>query len=222
MLLTEKRHPGSFIVSEEGNNHCRDEIKIAENQDFEPGTVLGRSALPANVTSSSAPDAGNTGNGVLTLDAVAPVKATAKDGKYRVVCIEPAANAGTFAIFDPAGVQIGFVAAGGAFDGEIKFALADGATDFIVGDAFTITVGIEVGDYEYKALNLAGVDGEDEAAAIAVYGAKTGAGESAKIAGMVRGPAQVRLSDLTFPAGITAVQKAVVLNELHALGIVAR
>jgi hypothetical protein len=195
---------------------------VAESQEFDPGTILGRSAVAANVTSAAAADAGNTsGSGAITLDGTAPVAPNAKNGKYRAVCIEPGTDGGIFAVYDPDGVEIGKVAVGATFNNQIKFVIAD-ATDFVAGDAFTITVGIEEADYQHKALDLDGTAGENLASAIAVYGAKTGAGETAKIAAIVRGPAQVRLADLTFPDGITAPQKAEVLNQLAALGIIAR
>ena len=45
----------------------------------------------------------------------------------------------------------------GAFDDDIKFAVADGGTDFIVGDGFDITVA--AGSGKYKMALAAAVDG---------------------------------------------------------------
>ncbi|MBI4921863.1 MAG: head decoration protein [Devosia nanyangense] len=83
--------------------------------------------------------AGNTGNGAPTMDATETAVGVVA-GVYRAVCIEPAANAGTFEVFDPAGVSIGVAAVGVLFAGVVRFTIADGATDFVAGDAFTITV----------------------------------------------------------------------------------
>jgi hypothetical protein len=64
-------------------------------------------------------------------------------GTYRLQVIEPAGNAGTFAVFGPRhnpGPWIGNVAA--AFSGGgLSFTLADGGNDFVAGDGFTIVVG---------------------------------------------------------------------------------
>ncbi len=78
--------------------------------------------------------------GALTL-ADPAVGAAVKPGVYRVTCIEPATDAGTFSVEDPDGVEIGVATVGVAFDStHIKFTIADGATDFGAGDAFNVTV----------------------------------------------------------------------------------
>lgn len=88
-------------------------------------------------TGSSTPGSGNVGNGVM---GAITVTAGAKRGVYQLVVIEPAANAGAFAVYDPDGIFVdnGNVAA--AFSaGGLAFTLADGATDFAAGDSFAIT-----------------------------------------------------------------------------------
>jgi len=223
VTLTETLHPGAFIISESnGPYYTREAVTIAASQTILPGTVLARNAVAANTTVSAAADASNTaGSGAITMDPTTPVLDGAQDGRYRAVCVEPASNAGTFAVFDPQGVQIGSVAVGATFANQIKFVIAD-AADFVVGDAFSINVGIEQDDYEYSALDLTKTGDFAKAAGVAVYGAVTGAGETAKIAAIVRGPCEVRGADLTWPAGITAVQKAEAVRQLEALGIVCR
>ena len=224
VTLTEGPHPGSFIVSESaGPYHTRETATIAFSQTIIPGTVLARNAVAASVTSSAAADAANTGSsGVMTLDVTTPVLDGAKNGQYRVVCIEPGSNAGVFEVFDPNGVSIGrYTVGGAAFAREIKFAISD-ATDFVPGDAFVVTVGIELADYQYAALDLTEAGDFAKAAAIAIYGVTTPADATAKIAALVRGPSEVRLADLTWPAGITAAQLAEGIRQLEALGIVGR
>ncbi len=222
-MLTEARHPGSFIVSEEDNFHCRDQVTAALSQTIVVGQVLGSRAVVAGATSSAAADASNTGNGTITLDGTAPVAASAQNGDYRVVCVAVAANGGEFAVNDPNGVEIGRVAVGATFNNQIKFVIADGATDFAAGDAFTVSVGIETeGDREYGALDVAATDGFENAAGIAMYAVTTDGTNTADFTAFVRGPAQVRASDLTWPDGITAVQQAKATEQLLALGIVLR
>lgn len=222
-VFTEAQHPGAFIVSEEEGFLSRDAVTINESQTILVAQVIGRSVVIADATSSAAADAGNTGSsGAMTLDPTTPVLAGAKNGKYRVVCIEPGSNVGTFAVFDPYGVEIGVYNVGGsAFAKEIKFTIAD-ATDFVAGDAFTVTVGIEsLTDELWEVLDPAATDGTQIAAGIAVYGVVTGAGETKKISAITR-IAEVRAADLAWPNGISAANKARAIEELRALNIILR
>jgi hypothetical protein len=81
----------------------------------------------------------NTGNGAM---GAITVSAAAKVGVYKLRVIEPAANAGTFIIEDPDGNEISVKGTvGSAYSGGgLAFTLADGATDFVSGDGFDITV----------------------------------------------------------------------------------
>lgn len=89
-------------------------------------------------TASSAALGTNTGNGTV---GTITVSAGAKQGDYVLTIIEPAANAGTFVVADPDGHQIGDGTVAVAFAaGGLAFTLADGATDFVAGDSFTISV----------------------------------------------------------------------------------
>jgi hypothetical protein len=100
-------------------------------------TCVGSSGTLAAV----AGDAVGTGNGVLTLDATTPLLTGAQPGVYQIVCVEPGTNVGTFQVLDPNGVFIGSYTVGGAdFATQIKFAIADGSTDFAAGDYFEVTV----------------------------------------------------------------------------------
>ena len=222
-VLTEAKHPATFLISEGEGDISREAIIVAASQTILVGTVLGKTVVAANASASAAADAGNTGSsGAMTLDATTPVLAGAKPGKYRVVCIEPGTNAGTFAVFDPGGVEIGnYVVGGSAFATQIKFTIAD-ATDFVSGDAFSVTVVIDsIGGEQFKALNVSATDGTQIAAGIAIYPATTGVSETANIA-MIARLAEVRLSDLAWPAGITTAQKTTALEQLRALNIVGR
>lgn len=92
--------------------------------DTDPGT-----ATPAAV-------AGNTGTGTIGTVTVG----AAKSGVYRATCIEPATDLGKFVVEDPDGVNVGVATVGTQFvGGGLTFTISD-ATDFVSGDAFTITV----------------------------------------------------------------------------------
>jgi hypothetical protein len=110
-------------------------VTLLSGQNLVRGTVLGKKVTAGTI--AGAADAGNTsGSGAIgTLS----VGTGAQLGVYRAVCIEPAANAGTFAVFDPSGVEIGKATVAVAFTGQVNFTIAD-ATDFVAGDAFSITV----------------------------------------------------------------------------------
>lgn len=132
---------------------------------YKAGTVLGR--ITAGAVSSAAKSGGNTGTGTLTLDGTNPKRAGAKSGVYSVRCIAAAANNGTFRVEDPDGFVLGdIVMAGGAgsFDDDIKFALADGGTDFAVGDGFDVTVA--AGSNKLTISLAAAEDGSQEPFAI--------------------------------------------------------
>lgn len=220
-VLTEARHPGEFILSEGNRNISRENLLIGASQTILAGTVLGAAVVPGGVTASAVPAAGNTGNGVLT-PASPPVSAKAKDGDYILTCTAASSNAGTFSVQTPDGREIGPMTVGVAFNKEIKFTLADGSTDFVVGDSIIFRVGVEnTEDLSFGALDLAATDGKAEAAAIAIYPAVTGVGESAKISGIVR-QAEVNGKCLEWPAGITAAQKAAAIEQLDRKGIIVR
>jgi hypothetical protein len=118
------------------------------------GTVLGKIGIGA---ATSAAKAGNTGNGTLTMNAAAPILAHAQVGVYVARCTTAATNGGTFRVSDPNGNILGDVAVGTAFAKQIGFAIADGATDFVVGDEFNITVA--EGSGEYVVSKAAAIDG---------------------------------------------------------------
>ncbi|MBR7539968.1 hypothetical protein KC221_27680, partial [Mycobacterium tuberculosis] len=83
------------------------------SQNIIAGTILVSSIIAAGVTATASADAANTaGAGAITLDPTTPVLDGAQSGVYRAVCIEPAANGGTFEVFDPKGRAIGKVAVG--------------------------------------------------------------------------------------------------------------
>jgi hypothetical protein len=219
-VFTEARHAGEFIITEGDGHYSRDNVLIGVSQTIVPGTVLGAAPVVASETSSIIIGA-NTGNGVATLASPATSQA-AVDGDYLLTCTAAAANAGTFSVQTPDGREIGPLTVGVAFSKEIKLTIADGTTDFVVGDSFKVRIGVESpGDFIYGALNPAATDGTQNAAGIAIYGATTDGSTTVKVAGLTRhceviGPA------LTWPAGITAAQQAEATLQLRNKGILIR
>ena len=113
-------------------------LTLKSGASYVRGTVLEETVF--GTAASAAKSGGNTGNGTLTLDATTPVLYGAHAGVYTVRVITAATNAGTLRVTAPDGTVLGDVAVGATFSNRIKFATADGATDFIVGDGFDITV----------------------------------------------------------------------------------
>jgi hypothetical protein len=84
---------------------------------------------------------GNVGNGVLTPNVATPVLDGAATGAYRVVCVAAAGGGGTFRVYDPTGNEFAAdFAVGATFQTQVKFAIAAGDADFVVGDEILVTV----------------------------------------------------------------------------------
>lgn len=209
--FTEGRYPGEMILSEASGQRSRDAIVIASGEGVvKPGTVMKRSASEATVSAATFE---GTGNGGLTLSNPA-FGAGVKNGAYRAVCIEPASDAGQFAVFDPEGVQIGVATVGVEFDGPVKFTIDDGGTDYVAGDAYSIPV--SGAGYEYAVAT----DG-DEADAVCLYG---GDATSAAVndSAIVR-DAELNINILEYHSGVdNAAKKAALHASLAEKGIIVR
>lgn len=221
-VLTEGRHPGEFIMTEGPNQYSRDNLIIAESQSFEPGSLLIRVAIPLGVATLVTPAAGNVGNGVLTLASPA-VSSSVKEGRYTLTITSPVANAGGFQVEGPDGKVIGTGTVGAAFNKAVKFTLADGATDFVVGDQIHIDVDASNLGFQHKAWNPNGPDAGEKPIAIAIYGAVTGVGETKEISAITR-LAEINHNCVAWPAGATPAQISAALDALASsgIGIVAR
>lgn len=217
-VLTEGRHAGEFLVSEAEGTRSREQIVIGSGADLVPGTVLGRVTVGA-FSAIAAAVAGNTvGSGALTL--ADPATGTGvKAGVYRITCIEPASNAGKFLVEDPDGINIGVATVAVAFDGVIKFTIAD-ATDFVSGDAFTVTVSMAAASGKYKALDTSATSGLQTAAGI-LWDHADASGADARGVAIVR-DAEVNADELTWPDGISGGNKTAAIAVLAAAGIILR
>lgn len=211
--LTEGMHAGEFIVSEANGSRSREVVTIGTG-DLVAGQVLGKITKGA---AAGAAVAGNTGDGTIT--ETPTVAAGAKPGVYNLTCIEPASDAGEFIVEDPDGINIGVAVVGTEFSaGGLTFTIADGATDFVAGDAFTITVA--EGSGKYVAFNQDGTDGSEVAAAILYDNTDASTAERDAVA-IVR-DAEVNGNDLTWPSDIEAAEKTEAIAQLAAIGIIVR
>lgn len=146
-------------------------ITLLSGENLTRGAVMGKITVGAG---SAAAAAGNTGNG--TISAIT-IGANAKPGVYKAVAIEPATNLGRFVVEDPDGIIIGSVNVGSAFAGAVGFTISDGATDFVAGDAFDITVA--AGSGKYKRAVAAATDGSQRPVGILVETTDASAGDKA-------------------------------------------
>lgn len=211
-VFNEGRHAAEFLVSEANGHRSRETVTIENGQDLEAGHVLGR--VVAGSTSATA-DSGNTGDG--TIGSISTL-AGAKEGDYVVTFIEPATDAGEFQVEDPDGENVGTGTVGSQFSGGgIQFTISDGATDFVAGDQFTITVS---GSGEYKEYDPTATDGSGTAVAI-LYDAVDATG-GAEEAAIIAREAEVDENALTWFSGATTGQKDTGKAELAERGIITR
>lgn len=82
-------------------------------------------------------------------------------------------------------------------------------------------LGMVTASGQYVAHAPGAADGSQNAAAIALYPALTGAGQTVKIAAITRA-AEVNGNILTWANGITAAQKTAAITALAAVGIIVR
>jgi len=216
MSLAEKTYLGDVLKLELGEQalYSRDQGVLITGQNLALGAVLGRISLAG----ASETHAGNTGNGVMTLDATTPVLANATAGVYTVKCITAATNGGTFQVFDPKGRELGTVAVAATFADQIKFVIADGSTDFIVGDTFLVTVA--AGSLKLTALAPAALDGSQDA--VGVLGIATDATSADMPIMFIARNAVLAANKIVWPGGATTPQKTLATTQLAALGITLR
>lgn len=160
-----------------GNSHLllSRSITLISGQNLARGAVLGKIGIGAASTVFA-----GTGNGAITMDATTPIRPGAKAGAYTATCITAAVNGGTFRVEDPDGAVLGDVAVAATFDDDIKFVIADGATDFVVGDKFTIT--LAAGSGKYNLSLSAAVDGSQTPDLILAEDTNASAGDKTTVA----------------------------------------
>lgn len=191
----------------------------------EVGTILANLVNAAGATVEASADAGNTGDGVLTMEA-SPVTSAVREGVYVVVCIDPAADGGTFDVQDPAGKSVGTATVGALFGKQVRFTISDGAADFVAGDRFEISVArasAASNAGKVVAWDPEASDGSQVIWGIALNEAVAPVGEDL-VGGLVglRRLALVKERGIAWPDGVSDRQKALAIEDLEALGVVVR
>jgi hypothetical protein len=179
------------------------------------GAVLGRVLGDATVTAG----AGNTvGSG--TINSVT-LGANVKQGRYTVMCIEPASNAGQFMLEDPNGNVVGKVTVAVAYSGQLGFTITD-ATDFVAGDHFFIDVALNDDEdlVQVKQVVAAATDGSQVPYAILAHEADASEDPVSVIA-YTEG--DFALNQITVGAGLTVagVEEALRLRNIHLIPVAA-
>jgi len=209
-VQSESNYLGDVLKYEAPNLFSRDEVTLTAGN-LELGAVVGRKAPAVTVT----PGGTNTGNGVMGTVTLGPA---ALPGNYVLTCKTKVTNGGVFTVVDPRGLPLPDLTVGVAYAGDhINCTLADGSTDFEVGDKFTIAVSVssEIGEF-----NPAASDGLQFAAGVLVEAAD--ASVSPQQAVIIAREAIVSRQALVWKSGATAPQKAVAIAQLKTLGILAR
>lgn len=219
LTFTEPKAVSDVLKHEADGRYSRDVVTILSGAGvLEIGTVLGQ--ITKGTATSAAKSGGNTGNGTLTVDATTPVRAGAKVGVYSVRCVAAAINAGTFRVTDPDGFVLGDVAVGGTFDNDIKFATADGSTDFAVADGFDITVA--AGALKWVPHVSGAVNGTEVAAAVLLAHTDATSADVPECVVLTR-HAEVVRQGLVWDASVNSdAKKDAAIAQLRSLGIVTR
>jgi hypothetical protein len=212
--IAEGRHAAEFLISEAQGTRSREVVTLATGNDLEAGAVLGR--IPAGT--AGVPVKTGTGNGTMTMDVTTPVLFNGKTGTYTATCVAAASNSGTFRVEDPDGLVLGDVVVGATFADGIKFVIADGATDFIVGDKFTVAVVVAQG--EYTELDPTATDGSQIASAVLFAAVDATAADRAAV--VIKRDAEVAAHALGWNEAVTTDQKTAAIAQLNTLGIVVR
>jgi hypothetical protein len=214
--LTEGKYAAEFLESEANGTRSRENIVVLSGENLKAGHVIGRRLVGPTFGAAAALGT-NAGNGVFGAVTMG-TNLGARRGTYRIVITEPGANVGTFEVFGPDGILVGDGVVATLFDNEIQFTLADGAADFVAGDAFTVKV--TAGTYKHKEYDVADADGGQRPIGVLYGNVDASAADKTGVA-IVR-DAEIRKDDLTWFAGASQAQKDEALDALAALGIIGR
>lgn len=211
-VITETSHAGEALVAELPGFMSRKSGTVNSGQDLAAMAVVGQILTAGAATAVGSP----TGNGVITVGAAIGSKTV--PGTYKLVCVAAASNAGTFNFYAPDGTLVRQITvAGGATSSDhLTLTIADGATDFVAGDTYTI----EVAAGDYSELDPDGTTGTQVAAGV-LYAA-VDATDADKACVVVDKFAVFNGDELVWPTGITTDEKALAVAQLAERNITLR
>lgn len=171
VIAQESMHYSNLVKQEEGISwgKCKKVVTINGAAATLPiGSVLGEFVASPTATASAVTGTGNGVFGSITMTSVDGLEL----GRYTVKIVKTVANAGDFVLLDPKGKVIGTGQVATAFNqAGFSFTIADGSTDFVAGDYFTVTV---AGTVKCKLIEATATDGSQRAKYVLV-GDATGA-----------------------------------------------
>lgn len=185
------------------------------------GAVLGKYIASPTATAGTIVGTGNGVLGTVTMTAVAGLEL----GTYKIKITKANTNAGDFQLLSPKGKLVGTGTVAVLFTaGGFSFTLADGTTDFALGDVVPVIV---AGTEKYKLQDAAAADGSQIASAVLIadsngnsYDVTLPATTDTTVVALVNGPAIVGQAGLSFGANTTtAGQKAELYAQLESVGI---
>lgn len=205
---------GQFLKYEADQRYSRENVTVVSGQNLAAGSVVGK--VTVGTTATAAATAGNTGTGAM---GEVTVSAGAMAGDYRLAITTVASNAGTFVVTNPHGALVGSGTVAVAFaKGGLAFTLAD-ATDFILGDSFTITVANgsgKIAEYDPAATN-----GTQTAIGVLIEGVDASSADAPGVI-IARHAIVVDKSGLVWKSAMTSGDKDAGMVELKAVGILGR
>ncbi|SAI58938.1 Uncharacterised protein [Bordetella ansorpii] len=171
-----------FILSEANGELSRQVVVISASAGILQAGQLLSVLTAANAATVTPKVGGNTGNGAV---GTVTVSSEAITGTYVVRIIGAAANGGEFEVIDPTGDTVGDGLVGEAFQaGGLSFTIADGSTDFAVGDAWNVAIKAGLG--EYVAYDDDGTDDGRRTASGVLYAAVDATVHDVKATAIVR------------------------------------
>lgn len=210
--ITEGAYLGDAVKWEQADNYSREKVTVLSGENLAILEVVGKVTKSTPTTGTAGT---NTGNGTCT--SVTAGK-QAKLGTYTLTCTAAATNGGTFKVVSPDGDALANATVGTAYTSEqLNFTLNDGATDFAVGDSFTIAVA--AGSGKVVAYDQDAVDGSADAAGFMI--AAVDASSADKEGVIISRDALVVTGNLVWPDDITDDEKTAAIAQLEALGIKA-
>ena len=215
----ESTNLGDVLKCEAPNLYSREAVTVlaggGADRALKAGAVIARRSR-SQVTVIAGD--GNTGDGEATL-ADPALGQLAEAGLYRLACITAGADGGIFQVLSPKGYVLPDLTVGEAYESDhLNLTVADGAADFVVGDAFAIEVS---GDGKVVGLDPTAVDGTAEAIGIVAYDVTAPDGADTEVTAILR-DAVLADRPIVWPAGITEAQKKAAIAGLEARGILVR
>ncbi|ABK44546.1 putative phage protein GP19 [Magnetococcus marinus MC-1] len=208
---------GDVLKFEAPNLYSRETVTVLGGVGTERvlpvGTLIGR-RTKSEV--AAAADASNSGDGTI---GTVTLGSRAVPGVYSLTCIIASADSGTFQVVDPNGHRLPDVTVGVAYDTyHLKFTIDDGATDFVLGDHFTV---LTTGDGNVVAMDPTAVDGSADPIGIIAQRVVAPVGQDTPEVAILR---HAILADhaVVWPESINETQKLEATAALEARGILIR